>query len=99
VRFSKGNREYEGVLAATLGLIDAAATCAPLLSRPRRIEMDAAILRACAADGTARAALLSREPGRLANSAVRLDLARALLRDAGRDAVLDASRRRSFSLV
>jgi len=96
---SKSNRDYERFLAATLGLIDASATCAPSLSRSRRVDMDAAILRACEAGHDAGAALLSPEPRRLAKAAARLDLARALLADVDRDAVLDAARRRSLSLV
>ena len=96
---ARGEREYEGLLEATLGLIDASAAFAPNLSRPRRIVMGAAILRVCEAEGSARAALASPEQRRLERAAARVERACMLLEDAGRDAVLDAARRRSLSLA
>jgi hypothetical protein len=90
---------YARALEATVGLIDASTACAPHLSRSGRIVMDAAILRACEADGAARYALFTTEPRRLAEAAAGLDLARAALADAGRDASFDAARRRCISLA
>jgi hypothetical protein len=98
-RLRRRRRTYTRLLEATVGLIDASTACGPRLSRSGRIVIGAAILRVCEADGAARYALLRAEPRRLEEAAAGLDLARATLADAGRDASFDAARRRSISLV
>jgi hypothetical protein len=92
-------RTYARFLDATVALIDASTACWPRLSRPGRIVIGAAILRACEADHAARCALLTTEPGRIEEALARLELARGILRDAGRHAALDVARRRSISLA
>lgn len=92
-------RAYVRFLAATNELADASAALRPALSRRGRIEQTGAVLRLGEVERSVSRALATPDRLRLEEATAGIALARAVLVDAGREAAVDAARRRSLSLV
>src|SRR5260221_1070880 len=96
-RHARRERSYAGFLEAACELSAASTALRAGLSRPRRIALTAAVLRLGEVDRFVACALASPERRRLEHAVAGLDVARATLVDAGREAAFDAGRRRSIS--